>query len=173
MVEPEFALLDSGIFDADRYFDVFVEYTKARPDDILMRFSVHNRGDEPAALHLLPQLWFRITLNWGYDPKRPEVSASELGTVSVRHDELRDYHWYAEGAPDFLFCDNDTNVRRLYGMDAEGHFKDAFHDYLVDGCVEAVNPQQTGTKAATLYSGRSAGRRQRHTASAPEQGHIR
>ncbi|MEF8730710.1 MAG: glucosidase [Candidatus Accumulibacter meliphilus] len=151
MDKPEFELLDSGVFEQDRYFDVFVEYAKADTEDILMRITVHNRGDQAATLHLLPQLWFRNTWSWGYDAERPALSATELGSVSVRHDALGDYHWYAEGGPELLFCDNDTNVRHLYGMEAQGHFKDAFHDYLIDGKVDAINPQQSGTKAAALY----------------------
>ncbi|MCU7917203.1 MAG: glucosidase [Candidatus Thiodiazotropha sp. (ex Epidulcina cf. delphinae)] len=151
MGEPEFELLDSGVFDQNRYFDVYVEYAKEGPEDILMRVTVHNRSGRAATLHLLPQLWFRNTWSWGYDANRPELSATELGTVSVRHNEFGGFHWYAEGAPEFLFCDNDSNVRRLYGMEGHGYFKDAFHDYLIDGRVEAVNPQQSGTKAAALY----------------------
>ena len=151
MDQLEFELLDSGVFDDNRYFDVFVEYAKAGSEDILMRITVHNRGDKDASLHLLPQLCFRNTWSWGDASQRPELSATELGTVSVRHSELVDYHWYAEGEPEFLFCDNDTNVRRLYGRDEPGYFKDAFHEYLVDGHINAVNPQQSGTKAAALY----------------------
>jgi len=149
--QPEFELLDSGVFEQDHYFDVFVEYAKAGPEDILMRITAHNRGDQAATLHLLPQLWFRNTWSWGYDPQRPELSAAGRSIVSARHAELGDYHWRAEGAPEFLFCDNDTNAPRLYGMEAQGYFKDAFHDYLVGGHTDAVNRQQTGTKAAALY----------------------
>jgi hypothetical protein len=151
MGEPEFELLDSGVFDQDRYFDVTVEYAKAGPEDILMRICVHNRANEAAALHVLPQLWCRNTWSWGNDPRRPELSATELDTVSVRHHELGDYHWYAEQSPEFVFCDNDTNVVRLYGAEGTGHFKDAFHEFVIDGNVEAINPQQTGTKAAAHY----------------------
>jgi hypothetical protein len=147
----EYELLDTGVFDQDRYFDVFIEYAKAGPEDILMRISVHNRGDQAATLHVLPQLWCRNTWSWGYDATRPELSATELSNVSVRHHELGDYHWYAEGDPEFVFCDNDTNTRRLYGQDQSGYFKDAFHEYLINGRSEAINPQQSGTKSAAMY----------------------
>jgi hypothetical protein len=112
---------------------------------------VHNRGEEDAPLHLLPQLWFRNTWSWGYDPARPRLSANETGCLVIEHQTLGGYHCHFEGEPDLLFCDNDTNVRRLYGSEAEGYFKDAFHEYLVGGDSLSVNPQQNGTKAAGHY----------------------
>jgi hypothetical protein len=150
--QPEFELLDTGIFDDDRYFDVFVEYAKAGPDDILMLITVHNRGPEQARLDLLPQLWFRNTWSWKTDSLRPELSAMGSGRIRVRHAELGEYHCSCEGSPELLFCDNDTNVRRLYGdRDAQGYFKDALHDYVVAGAKSAVNPRSTGTKVAAHY----------------------
>ncbi|MEN8167438.1 MAG: glucosidase [Pseudomonadota bacterium] len=149
--QPEYELLDTGIFDDDHYFDVFVEYAKADVDDILMRVTAHNRGERDAPLLLLPQLWFRNTWSWGYDPARPILSANETGCILVEHPKLGDYHCHLEGEPELLFCDNDTNVQRLYGEKASGYFKDAFHDYLIDGNLHAVNPLQNGTKAAGLY----------------------
>jgi hypothetical protein len=150
--QPEFELLDTGVFDDDRYFDVFVEYAKASPDDILMCVTVHNRGPEPASIHLLPQIWFRNTWSWKPAIRRPELSASTGNTVAVKHPELGDFRLYCDGAPQLLFCDNETNVRRLYGhSDAQGHFKDAFHEFVVNGNKEVVNPRRVGTKAAALY----------------------
>jgi hypothetical protein len=148
----EFELLDTGIFDDDRYWDVFVEYAKAGPDDILMLVTLHNRGPEEATIHLLPQLWFRNTWSWKHAAVKPELSATPDGTISARHAELGYYLFGCDGQPELLFCDNDTNLRRLYAQsEARGHFKDAFHEYLIAGDKSAVNPQQIGTKAAAHY----------------------
>jgi hypothetical protein len=150
--QPEFELLDTGIFDDDRYFDVFVEYAKAAPDDLLMRVTVHNRGPDAAEVHLLPQLWFRNSWSWKADSVRPEISRTNHGVLTARHAEFGDHNFYTDGEPEILFCDNDTNVRRLDGMnDAPGHFKDAFHEYIVHGNHAAVNPENSGTKVGALY----------------------
>jgi hypothetical protein len=148
---PEFELVDTGLFDGNRYFDVFIEYAKADTDDLLMQVTVHNRGPDAAPLHVLPQLWFRNTWSWGRDSNRPTLSATESGGVVALHHKLGEYHCHFDGAPDLLFCDNETNVRRLYGMPADGHFKDAFHDFVIEGNRRAVNPRQIGTKAAGHY----------------------
>jgi hypothetical protein len=151
--QPEFELIDTGVFDGDRYFDVFIEYAKAGPEDLFMQVEAFNRGPEDAPLHLLPQLWFRNTWSWSSGAPRPELSAAEDAHVIAQHPRLGTYHLYADGTPALLFCDNDTNARRLFGQrDAKGYFKDAFHDYLVHGDRAAVNPRQTGTKAAVLYA---------------------
>jgi hypothetical protein len=151
--DPEFELIDTGAFADGRYFDIFVEYVKAGPDDILVRITAHNRGDHDAALHLLPQLWFRNTWSWGYGTPKPNLSLANENSVVASHPETPDYHLYADGNPEFLFCDNETNVRRLYGQhDAAGFFKDAFHEYIVGGNVHAVNPSQFGTKVAAHFS---------------------
>ena len=149
--QGEFELLDTGVFDDDRYFDVFVEYAKADVDDVLMQITAHNRGPDEALLHILPQLWFRNTWAWGRDPAQPRLSADEHGSIVVEHAKLKGYHCAFEGGPELLFCDNDTNVRRLYDADQPGHFKDAFHDHVVRGRPWAVNPQQNGTKGAAHY----------------------
>jgi hypothetical protein len=150
--EPEFELLDTGIFGDDRYFDVFVEYAKAGPDDILMLVTVHNRGPEAATIHLLPQLWFRNTWSWKNGAAKPELAATSDGAVAARHPKLGSYQLYCEGSPELLFCENETNVRRLYGQNqAPGHFKDAFNEYIVNGRKQAVNSQQTGTKASAHF----------------------
>ncbi|MEA3274051.1 MAG: glucosidase [Pseudomonadota bacterium] len=149
--QPEYELLDTGVLDEDRYFDVLVEYAKAELDDILMQVTVRNRGPEAAELHLLPQLWFRNTWAWGFGATRPHLCALGPGEALAHHAELGEYRWYLDGAPELLFCDNDTNVRRHYGMESEGYFKDAFHDSLVHGRGEAVNPLRSGTKAAGHY----------------------
>ncbi|MCI0746346.1 MAG: glucosidase [Verrucomicrobia subdivision 3 bacterium] len=157
--QAEFELLDTGIFDDDRYFDVFVEYAKAGPEDILMLVTAHNRGPETATLHLLPQLWFRNTWSWNGNGPKPELAATNDGAIAVKHPELGNYQFHYEGKPELLFCDNETNVRRLYGQNgAQGYFKDAFHDYLIAGNNLAVNPQQTGTKAAVHFEMKVAAR---------------
>jgi len=150
--QPEFELLDTGIFDDDRYFDVFVEYAKAGPEDILMRVTVHNRGPEAAAIHLLPQLWFRNTWSWNNSAK-PSLTRTEHSAVLARHGELGDYTLTGDGEPEFLFCENETNFQRLFGfaISAGCHFKDAFHEYLVHGNRNAVNAGLEGTKGGVLY----------------------
>jgi hypothetical protein len=148
----EFELLDTGIFDDDRYFDVFIEYAKAAPEDILMRVTVHNRGPDEAAIHLLPQLWFRNTWSWKHNAAKPELSLTNRGVVVVKHAELGPYQFYSDGRPEVLFCDNETNARRLYNQnDAQGFFKDAFHEYIVYGNHAAVNPERIGTKAGVWH----------------------
>src|SRR5213592_4340794 len=131
-----------GIFDDDRYFDVFVEYAKAGPEDILMLVTVHNRGPEAATIHLLPQLWFRNTWSWKNGAEKPRLRMGKRGSILAEHDELGEYWLFVEGlANDLLFCDNETNGRRLFGQsDAHGYFKDAIHDYLIAGNKSAVNP---------------------------------
>jgi hypothetical protein len=149
---PEFELLDTGIFDDDRYFDVFVEYAKAGPEDVLMRVTVHNRGAEEAVIHLLPQVWFRNTWSWTADSRKPRLAGTGPRTVEVRHPDLDAFTLYAEANPTLLFCDNETNVARLYGsIGVKAYYKDAFHDYVVRGDRLAVNPERTGTKAAAHY----------------------
>ncbi|HEX5218550.1 MAG TPA: glucosidase [Verrucomicrobiae bacterium] len=159
---PEYELLDTGIFEDDRYWDVFVEYAKAAPDDILMRVTAHNRGPEEATIHLLPQLWFRNTWSWKPNSARPILYAqsgcivaqdAEVGTYEFHPDELL-LHMQQKVAqsPRLLFCENDTNPRRHYDQsDASGFFKDAFHEYIVGGNHDVVNPTQTGTKAGVLH----------------------
>jgi hypothetical protein len=149
--DPTFELLDTGLFDEDRYFDVLVEYAKASPDDLLMRITVTNRGPDPATLHLLPQLWFRNTWSWG-EPRgeRPSLRMARSG-IEAQHAKLGTFRLDAADAPDLLFCENDSNPVRLGDTARAGFFKDAFHEYVVEGRREAVNPAQNGTKAAALY----------------------
>src|SRR5262245_13962389 len=154
--EFEYELLDTGVFDADRYFDVVVEYAKAGPDDLLVRVTAHNRGPDDAELHLLPQFWFRNTWSWVTGAARPELrelaGPPGAAVVAARHPELGAYHLSAEGAPDLLFTENETNFERVFGRpNPTPHVKDAFHEYLIRGRTEAVNPARTGTKAAAHY----------------------
>jgi hypothetical protein len=150
--QPEFELLDTGVFDDDRYFDVFIEYAKAGPDDLLMVVTSHNRGPEAATLHLLPQLWFRNTWSWKPGAAKPALTAVNGRAIVAEHPELGEYRLYCDDDPQLLFCDNETNVRRLYGQEgASGHFKDAFHDYLIRGDKAAVNARKAGTKAGAHF----------------------
>ena len=150
--QPEFELIDTGVFDDDRYFDVFVEYAKAAPDDILMLVTVHNRGPEDATLHLLPQIWFRNTWAWNGGGAKPKLEVVDDGAISACHPDLGSYRLYTDGHPALLFCDNETNAERLFGAQpTPGHFKDAFHDSIVGKRHAAVNPGQAGTKAAAHY----------------------
>ena len=147
--EPEYELLDTGVFDDDRYYDVFVEYAKASPDDILVAITAVNRGQDPATLHLLPTLWFRNTWSWApFDPK-PVVRAAADGAVVAEHHELGTWYLHADTAIDLLFCDNETNAARLWGAEqSPPHPKDAINDCVVGGRSNAVNPERVGTKVA-------------------------
>jgi len=149
--EPEYELFDTGVFDDNRYFDVFVEYAKASPDDLLMRVTVHNRGPEQARLHVIPQIWFRNTWSWKQDAARPELSLTSDGGVAIKHDQLGEYRVYMQAPTDWLFCENDTNPQRLGDPPAPGYFKDGLHEYIIKGRREAVNPANRGTKAGAHY----------------------
>ncbi|GAB3638798.1 glucosidase [Hymenobacter arcticus] len=152
-LEPEYELLDTGIFDESRYFDVFIEYAKAGPDDMLVRITAHNRGPEAAMLHVLPQLWFRNTWAWGYDDRRPELTAPRSNVVRAQHATLGEYQLYCDQEAELLFCDNETNTKLAAELPKEGvYFKDGINDYLVAGQPGAVNPAQRGTKAAVHYA---------------------
>jgi hypothetical protein len=135
--EPEFELLDTGVFDDGRYWEIEAVYAKASPDDLLMRVEVRNRGPDTATIHVLPHLWFRNTWSWGLDDRRP-------GHLLGRR------YLAAAGAPEALFCDNETNTRRLWGTDAPPYPKDGIGDHVVHGAA-TVNPERTGTKAAFHY----------------------
>ena len=131
---------------------MFVEYAKAGPEDVLMLVTAHNRGPDPAPLHVLPQLWFRNLWSWRANANRPDLYADNGATIGVKSKLFGGYALCADGEPTLLFCDNDTNVRRLFGMNGvTGHFKDAFHEYLVAGRQDAVNPAHHGTKAGVHY----------------------
>ena len=152
MNDPEFELIDTGIFAADRYFDVFVEYAKADPNDVLMRVTVHNRGPEAASLVLLPQIWFRNTWSWGRDPAKPALSQISPTRLLATHVELGTFQVDFDSPEGLLFSENETNVHRVFGSgNPTGYFKDAFHDYVIEGAKDAINPEQRGTKAAALY----------------------
>jgi hypothetical protein len=149
-MEPEYELFDTGAFAENRYFDVFVEYAQANVDDVLMRVTVHNRGPERAPLHVLPQLSFRNTWSWRNGAAKPRLAALDA-YIEVHHEHLGDYPWHLDSDPTLLFTENETNARCLYGIAADGYFKDAFHERVVGNRVDAVNPALEGTKAAAWY----------------------
>ncbi|MGH7387975.1 MAG: MGH1-like glycoside hydrolase domain-containing protein [Candidatus Rokuibacteriota bacterium] len=151
----EFELLQTGVFDEGRYFDVAVEYAKAEPENVLIRITVTNRGPEPAPLHLLPTLWFRNTWSWEPGAKRPRLAreAGAVATVVAEHPEMGGlYRLSCEGSPELLFTENESNFRRLWGVENPSPYvKDAFHECVVHGNRAAVNPAAEGTKAAAHY----------------------
>src|SRR3984957_5827188 len=149
---PEYELMDTGVFDDDRYFDVFAEYAKAGADDILIQITVANRGPEAAVIHLLPHLWFRNTWSWGTAGSRPGLEAKDNQVISAKHAQLGTYLLRAEGTPTLVFCENETNYERLYSFNNPAPYrKDGFHDWLVHKNANAVNPSRTGTKSAAHY----------------------
>jgi hypothetical protein len=149
----EFELVDTGIFDDERYFDVFVEYAKADVEDLLMKITVHNRGHENATLDVLPQVWFRNTWSWGYDDYKPSMSAMRENVIQIDDKRLGGKRFVSfDGSDELLFCENETNARRLYGVNGtQGFYKDGINDYIVHGNTKAVNPEQRGTKAAARF----------------------
>jgi hypothetical protein len=154
--EMEYELMDTGIFDEDRYFDVVVEYAKDAHDDILMQVTAHNRGPAPATLHLLPTLWFRNTWSWGDEVTKPTLAAADgesgMATAQASHPELGDWLLRADGSANLLFCENETNNERLYGTpNASPFVKDAINDFVVGGSQDAVNPERKGTKLAVHH----------------------
>jgi Mannosylglycerate hydrolase MGH1-like glycoside hydrolase domain len=154
--DMEYELLDTGVFAADRYFDVFVEYAKQGPTDILIQISVCNRGPEAAALHLLPSLWCRNFWSWWPEQKKPLLKAASAengaSTIAASDAALGTYYLHCEGRPSLLFTENETNNQRLFGSaNATAYVKDGINDFVTSGEQDAVNPQQLGTKAAAHY----------------------
>ena len=152
--EFEYELLDTGVFDGNRYFDVFVEYAKASAEDILIRITAANRGPDPATLHVLPTLWFRNTWSWGDGQSviRPILKQLDAATIVASHPALGDRFFHADKAPALLFTENETNHERIHQRpNRTPYVKDAFHNFLVHGKTDAVNPERSG------YAPRAAG----------------
>ncbi|MGY3090302.1 hypothetical protein ACVWYF_003357 [Hymenobacter sp. UYAg731] len=154
--DPEFELFDTGVFSESRYFDVFIEYAKAGPQDLLIQLTIHNRGPEAAPLTVLPQLWFRNTWTLGYDDHRPEMHRSQVDTIAAEHRDLGRYQLYCDQPAELLFCENETSPtlfgkKRKKKNKAHRYFKDGINEYVVEGQATAVNPAHTGTKAAARY----------------------
>ena len=149
--DREFELLDTGVFAEKRYFDVFVEYAKAAPEDILIRVEVFNRGPEAAALHVLPTVWFRTRWSGGYTDERPELHCGS-GGIELDEPYYGRRYLFAHGDPEMLFTENETNAQRLWGLgSATPYYKDGIGEYIVHGNHGAVNPEKRGTKAAAHY----------------------
>jgi hypothetical protein len=154
--EFEFELIDTGIFNDNRYFDVFVEYAKASPEDLLVEITVHNRGPEAADLHVLPTLWFRNEWSWHGAENRPKLERFEIKggreAVKATHPNLGERYLYVDGDAPLLFTENETNTQRAFGVANRTHYvKDGINEYVVHGRQDAVNPAKTGTKAAAHY----------------------
>src|SRR3954469_6293685 len=145
----EVELLDTGAFAGDRYFDVFVEYAKDGIDDLHVRIEVHNRGPEAAEVNLLPTLWFRNTWSWN-GGRRPSIQQTAPGVAVAEHESEGRYHFRAEGAPELLFTENETNQERLFGGVNAGYVKDGINDHVVHGSP-SVNPEHRGSKCAAHY----------------------
>src|SRR5450432_921507 len=153
-LQPEFELIDTGIFNEDKYFDVFTEYAKANINDILIKITVHNRGKEDADLNVLPTTWFRNTWVWGYDSYKPQMTSSNTDDINIiiNNKNLGQFTLHLDGKPSLLFCDNESNNKKLYGVDNASAFcKDGINDLLVNKNGNAVNILQSGTKAAANY----------------------
>jgi hypothetical protein len=153
--EPELELIDTDVFDDDRYFDVVVEYAKETPEDILVRVTAHNRGPEAAELVILPTIWFRNTWSWNPKAERPVLSrgADAVGAAIRLEERTYGKRWlFCEGGPELLFTENESNNQKLFGVpNRSPYVKDGINNYVVGGELEAVNPAQTGTKASALY----------------------
>jgi Glycosyl hydrolase family 63 C-terminal domain len=152
----EYELLDTGVFKENRYFDVFVEYAKAAPSDILVQITVHNRAAEPATLDVLPTLWFRNTWAWWQDAQKPSLKDGTAGggtiTIAASHPELGQISLQCDERPTLLFTENETNTERLFGKpNVTPYVKDGINDHIVEGHPNAVNPNRAGTKAAARY----------------------
>jgi len=152
----EYELLDTGIFNDDRYFDVLVEYAKQTPEDILIRITAYNRGPDPAPLHVLPTLWFRNTWSWGSESTKPSISETgsfdDFLPILASHPDLGERYLYCQNATSLIFTENDTNNERVFGTRSKvPYLKDAFHNYVIHGNSQAVNPEHSGTKAAAHY----------------------
>lgn len=150
-LDPEFELVDTGIFDSGKYFDIFLEYAKADTDDVLFKVTVYNRGPESTSLHVLPQIWFRNTWSLGYDDYKPEMYLDEEKFIQVSHRDVGSYYFMADGECTSLFCENASNSKRLWNSPLQGTAKDGINDFVVFGKQDAVNHLPRGTKAAFNY----------------------
>jgi hypothetical protein len=166
--DKEYQLLDTGIFDDDRYWDIFIETAKEAddPDELLFRVTAWNRGPDPAPLHIVPHVWFRNTWSWGREPedKKPSIAAHTEDSAKSKHWKLGERYFLLSPSPgvgtsgqdvfpQLMFTENDTNTELLYEQpNAQPYVKDAFHRYIVGGEKGAINPAQTGTKCAAWYN---------------------
>jgi Glycosyl hydrolase family 63 C-terminal domain len=153
---PEYELIDTGVFEESRYFDVFVEYAKQGPDDIHIRITTANRAGEPSEIVILPTLWFRNTWMWGCLHEgctlKPRIWRDDCGRIQTEHEALQPMYFFCDATDEFLFTENETNFQRLYGVQNNSPYvRDSFHDYIVSGEKTATNPSLHGTKVAPVY----------------------
>src|SRR2546423_5117332 len=150
--DPEFEIIETGVFDNNNYFDIVIEYAKQSPQHILIRISIYNRWSEEQAINILPTLWFRNTWAWDKNSYKPQLNSGSAGTIEAYHKTLGQYYLKGEGLSELLFCDNETNSKRLYGDNANtGYYKDGINDYLTQD-APSINPANRGTKAAFNYN---------------------
>src|SRR5690606_38465480 len=150
--DPEYELLDTGIFDEDAYFDIFIEYAKNDFEDIVGKATIHNRGKEPADIWVMPTIWFRKTWFTGDEPFMPRLSALGKDNIMAYTPNWGNFQISFSGEPELVFCDNETNRERLYQIENQKKYlKDAINDYVVNGDKSHLNPKKTGTKSAALY----------------------
>lgn len=149
--DPEYELIDTGIFDRNEYFDIFIEYAKESGHDILVKLTVINKSENEAPLVILPTLWFRNTWSWGYDAYKPRMTSGEADRISISHKDLEIKNIYAGQSGKVLFCDNETNNERLYQSPSTSKYcKDGINDFIINGNTQSVNQENTGTKASFL-----------------------
>ncbi len=154
--EKEYELIDTGVFDNNQYFDIFVEYAKASPEDILIQITAINRGQKEAVLHILPHLWFRNTWSWNHKGPRPSLREytpnGGLSAISATHPDMGDYLLLCEGSPSLLFTENETNNKRIFNTEnLSPYTKDGINNYVINNQNNSVNPDRSGTKAAAHY----------------------
>ncbi len=150
--DPEYGLMDTGVFQGNRYFDIFIEYAKKNPEDILIRITVHNRGPEKAHIHLIPQLWFRRTWSNRDEDKKPVMSLEGKGLIQTECEKLDLMYFYAQNEPEVIFCENESALDHFPREEGDKRFnKRGINDYIIKGKNDAVNPENTGTKAAVIY----------------------
>ena len=151
--DPEYEIVDTGIFYDNKYFDVFIEYAKASPEDILLKVTVYNRGETASPLHILPNIWFRNTWDWGYSPLKPSIERMTDNSIIIQHESLGKRFIYADNPGQLVFCENESNSEKLYSIPGKNgsYFKDGINDFIVNG-ADTVNPEQNGTKAAFHFN---------------------
>jgi len=146
--DREFELIDTGVFNDNKYFDIQIEYAKGGPDDLLIKITVTNRGAIPASIEVLPTIWFRNTWAWGYDNYKPEIYLDDEGVMKLNHRLLGNYYFYCDSDAASIFCENETNTSRLYNYPTDGSFKDGINDYIIFDNPGSINKIKKGTKAA-------------------------
>ncbi|HMO18010.1 MAG TPA: glucosidase [Oligoflexia bacterium] len=151
--KPEFEIIDTGVFNDGNYFDIFIEYAKKDPEDILIRITAFNRSKHKAPLDIVPQVWFRNTWAWGIESHVPSIFLVEDGVLKCSHENYGDFYFSYQSGGTPLFCDNERNGTKLYGLPGKGrYFKDGINDYVVSGYEGSVNPELQGTKAGVQFS---------------------